>query len=168
MKKTKKNVDPIATARAQLGAALRSLLSTDQLARLAVYWKHESWDDERAGAAAAAGLADVVSKAEEAERNARERRVPLIGDRYATTLARGISDELARPRAGSWASVDRRDLERAYTIGSSPMLARHETHPGSRAGLIVVDLRDLDAFAGRDGKRSELTVLARVKGDPKP
>jgi hypothetical protein len=111
-----------------------------------------------------------------------ERRSPLIAERYASTLARGIVRLLHLgtlpipadlPLEGGapkpWASVTKDVLHTAYMLGGVPALNTHDAHPGSRAGVFIVDLRDLSLFTTRDGKSvTSASVAARVAGKSKP
>lgn len=102
-----------------------------------------------------------------------EQRSPLVGERYASTLARGLFALLNVSQPGlnvkPWASVTKDVLHTAYMLGAVPALVASDAHPGSRTGLFVVDLRNLGDFAERSGPSITLaSVAARVAGKAKP
>lgn len=98
------------------------------------------------------------------------RRSPLVEARYAATLTRGIVDSLSRAMSTGtlWLSVSKSVLHTAYMTGSIPALTLTERHPGSRAGVLVVDFRNRSDFADAKGSITPTSIAARVKGDPKP
>lgn len=110
-------------------------------------------------------------------------RSPLIAERFQSTLARSIARafavgpvsvsrtvDSARGQLGAaqWGRVVKSALQTAYMTGGPAEVALSEAHPGSASGVVVVDLRDLAAFADRDGLISAPSILARVKGAPRP
>lgn len=105
------------------------------------------------------------------KRNEAERRSPLVEARYAKTLANGISRALlglTKVEGAQWASITRNALHSAYMLGSNLDMTTSSAHPGSRAGVLVVDLRKVEDFAGQDGVVTSASILARVRGEPKP
>lgn len=112
-------------------------------------------------------------------------RSPLIAERFQATLARSIARALgiggafattsptideARAFIGSaqWGRVEKTTLQTAYMTGGPAEVKLTEAHPGSAAGVVVVDLRDLAHFATTDGRITPGAVLAKVKGAPRP
>jgi hypothetical protein len=95
-------------------------------------------------------------------------RVPLIGERYQATLARGLELPLLKFASGAWASVSKPVIDTAYMTGGVPALTLTDQHPGSRAGLFVVDLRDRSHFQDARGNTTPESILARVAGRAVP
>lgn len=176
--KTKRRSPPkrsplaLPSAREVFGAVLAEKLSLDDRATLGLY-------NSVAGAAGFMKTADdalellrtLAAERRAAARASAERRTPLISTRYARTLALSLHRLFAVPAvpaARPWASVAKADLHAAYMSGAAAPMLTYDAHPGSRAGLYVVDLRTPSDFADRDGVVTEASCLARVKGDPKP
>lgn len=109
-----------------------------------------------------------------AKRAAASARSPLIGERHVATLARGIEAVIKRTTVGGreaysevpqWAWCARTVLDTAYMLGGIPQMETSDTHPGSRAGVVVVDLRDVATEFGDAKKQVTLaSITARVGG----
>jgi len=167
-----------------VGDFFAARLTVDELHALGVV-------DKPYGLAADMTLADqlveLMMRAAHAKKEERrklaEARSPLIGERYCVTFARGVARALGvlttlgevkrdlasiDERSFQWASISKEDLHRAYMANAAPALALTTAHPGSRAGLFVIDLRDLRQFADRVDVLSVASIAARVNGAPRP
>ncbi len=121
----------------------------------------------------AAYLKGEASALRESRRKKAAARVPLVAPRYAKTLAQGILAMLAahvaaKTQPAPWASLAQPALHAAYMAGSVPTLSTHDAHPGSRAGVVMVDLRKPEEFSTAAGELTFASVLARVTGEPRP
>lgn len=179
MKTTKLEIKARLAVRKTASAYLRDLLTPEERHALGVGAEADSLFD-----ACVVFLRDAARERMTKNALSAEQRSPLIGERYASTLARGIirllhsgtmptTFEASKPLAGgapkAWASVSKDVLHTAYMLGGVPALDASDTHPGSRTGLFVVDLRDLSPFTTRDGKSvTAASVAARVAGKSKP
>jgi len=94
-----------------------------------------------------------------------ERRSPLISEELATSLARGIFAALTEPAAtgAAWLGTTKKALAEAQRFVRTPYLDRYMKHPGSAAGVVLVDVRDCAHFMSK-GKLTYESVLARVTG----
>lgn len=116
-------------------------------------------------------LHDSAEELREAQRKKAAMRVPLIAPRYAKTLAESIHAALnARGEGAAWAwgSVAMPALHSAYMSAGTATMSTHDAHPGSRAGVVIIDFRKLEDFADDAGTITAASVLARVRGEPKP
>jgi len=180
MKTTAAEIRATNKLKAAVGDFFRSRLSVDELHVLGVNATTPALADELVEML----LREAHTKKEE-RRKLAAARSPLIGERYAVTLARSLAIELvgvlrvqrfveqvreARHLAGlgPWASVTKDALHLAYMRGSPQHLHVTPAHPGSREGLFVVDLRDLSTFATRDGYITLASITARVTGAAQP
>lgn len=169
----KKAAKPSANQTRLAGAALRAALGDEDLATLGF-----ALDDSAEAPSPQFVFARVLdflrseaeAKREAARKNA-AKRVPLIAPRYAPTLATAIHSTLTHRSAKdafTWASIATAALHGAYMSGAPVVLSTHDAHPGSRSGVIIVDCRTPDDFADEKGNITGASVLARVKGEPKP
>lgn len=172
---TAREVKATTGARRSMGKGLAALLTDAERGQL---YPLDAADPTKEGLANAAlqVLRAHCARMLEAKAIAGERRVPIVGEKFAGVLARMLYqsvtwfDSTTKKAPGQWASVWKSTLEVAYDAGTveGRQLTLTEEHPGSKSALIIVDLRDRAAFATKDGHVTFESVLARVKGDPKP
>lgn len=165
----------VVNARTKVGAGLAGLMTEAELVALVPGRLAGTAGREQIALAAVQVLRAHCARMAEAKALAGERRVPIVGEKFAGVLARMLFQQVDwshpdRATGLPWALVFRSTLEVAYEQGTveGRQLQLSETHPGSKAGAIIADLRDRTAYADQSGKVSFESVLARVKGDPKP
>lgn len=186
MTTTAKEIKATNALKTAAGNHLRAALTLDERSALGVTFAQLGTDAPGTTFDALVETLRTLARTRIAEqRAAASSRSPLISARYADTLARGIVDLFTRcgPRRAQydanealptadklkpWASVSKDVLHANYMAGSIPRLAEHDAHPGSRAGTIVVDLRDAMAFATAKGVTTPHSISERVNGSPSP
>lgn len=149
------------------GAMIRAALSPEQQTMLGLL------DDATALDMVVELIRDDAKAKQEAARRKAAARVPLVAPRYAKTLAQGILATLtahagAKTVPAPWASLAQSALHASYMAASVPTLSTHDAHPGSRAGVVMVDMRKPEEFSTSAGELTFASVLARVTGEPRP
>jgi hypothetical protein len=180
LKDTANEIRKLNRAKAVAGRLLCQRISEEQRAALGL----EPFGSTDASAAAifdacVSRLQAFATEKVEERRAAALARSPLVSSRYVATLARSLAatwleNQTARTlenigEVEAWHYIEKRTLDTAYMLGTVAQLNRAAAHPGSVAGRVIVDTRNLSDFADRDGKLVTLaSIRARLAGEARP